>query len=92
MGTARKRSLITFLNERGIGILFYSSLLVFVICSLLLLQYDYDSTDIILLILPGLITGGLYDYARRHLSDLFYYLVLDGLMAVSAILMLIARI
>jgi len=83
------RSLITFLNERGIGYLFVFSLLVFTACTVLLLKYDYRVVDVIILLIPGIITAGLYNYARKNFSDTFYYFVLDGLMAFSAMLMLI---
>ncbi|HEX5653485.1 MAG TPA: UbiA family prenyltransferase [Chitinophagaceae bacterium] len=86
------RSLITFLNEKNIRILFVSSLLVFGFSSIGLLWYDYTSLNIVLLLVPGIITAFLFNYARRHFSDMFYYLVLDGLMALSALLMLLTSI
>ena len=86
------RSLITYLSENNITFLFIFSLLVFSASALLLLNYDYTLTSVIGLLIPGAITAGLYNYARRHFYDLLYYFILDGLMALSAILMLIAGI
>jgi len=86
------RSLITYLGEKGITVLFIFALTVFFASTLLLLRYDHELSDIILLLLPGVITGALYNYARRNFSDILYYFVLDGLMALSAILMLVAGI
>ena len=86
------RSLITYLGERGITALFIFSLAIFFASTLLLLRYDYDIFHIILLLIPGVITGALYNYARRNFSDTLYYFVLDGLMALSALLMLVAGI
>lgn len=86
------RSLITYLSENNITFLFIFSLLVFSASTLLLLNYNFTFTSVILLLIPGVITAGLYNYARRHFYDLLYYFILDGLMAFSSILMLIARI
>jgi 4-hydroxybenzoate polyprenyltransferase len=86
------RSLITFLNEKGIRILFYLSLLVFGASTLALLAWDQSILVVAILLLPGIIAAFLYDYARRNLSDIFYYVVLDGLMALSSVLTLIPGI
>lgn len=86
------RSLITYLNETAISNLFVISLVLFSASSLWMLNYNHRILDIILLLIPGFITAALFRYASRHFSDLLYYFVLDGLMALSALLMLIARI
>ena len=83
------RSLITFLSEKGILYLFTFSLIVFAISTILLYPEGYTILSIIILLIPGIITACLYTYAKRNFSDLFYYFVLDGLMAFSALLMLI---
>lgn len=86
------RSLITYLDETAISNLFVLSLVVFSASTLWMLNYNHRTTEIILLLIPGFITGALFRYASRHFSDMLYYFVLDGLMALSALLMLIARI
>jgi 4-hydroxybenzoate polyprenyltransferase len=86
------RSMITYLNERGIFYLFVSSLVIFAVATIWMLKYNYRQIDIIILLLPGIITGFLYSHAIKNLSDAFYYFVLDGLMALSAMLMLIPGI
>jgi 4-hydroxybenzoate polyprenyltransferase len=86
------RSLITYLSEQSITWLFILSLAIFSATTLLLLNHGYSVTTVILLLIPGLIVAALYNYARRHFSDMFYYFVLDGLMALSALFMLIAGI
>lgn len=83
------RTLITYLNEKGITYLFSFSLLVFAATTLSLLTYDFNPIQVSILLLPGIITAGVYKYARRNFSDILYYFILDGLMALSAILMLI---
>jgi 4-hydroxybenzoate polyprenyltransferase len=82
------RSLITYLNERSIAVLFMFSIVVFAASTLLLLKYDHKLVSVIALLIPGLITASLYNVARRNFSDIFFYLVLDGLMALSSILTL----
>jgi 4-hydroxybenzoate polyprenyltransferase len=86
------RSLITYLNERSIAVLFIFSLIVFASCAILMLKYDYNLSSIILLLIPGIIAGACYNYARKNFSDLFYYFFLDGLMALSAFLLLLTGI
>ena len=82
------RSLITYLGENSIRFLFYFSLLVFGISTCWML-YGNRLVTILILLVPGIILAFSYNYARRNFSDLFYYFFLDGLMALSAVIMLI---
>ncbi len=86
------RSLITYLSVRSITVLFIVTILLFIITTIGMGYYGYGTISMLLLLLPGIITACLYNYARKDFSDLLYYFVLDGLMALSAILMLIAGI
>jgi 4-hydroxybenzoate polyprenyltransferase len=86
------RSLITYLNETGIRNLFTLSLFLFFVSTCCMLFYKYSLLTIFILVLPGIITASLYNYARKIFSDTLYYFILDGLMALSALLMLLTRI
>ena len=86
------RSLITYLDEKGITWMFVVSLLVFAAATLLLLNYGYSIGAIILLLIPGVLVASLHNYARYHYPDMLYYFVLDGCMALSALLMLVAPV
>lgn len=86
------RSMITFLSKRNIFILFTFSLLAFAGATIGMLQFDYPLMSILIILIPGIIVASLYHYAKSNFSDLLYYFVLDGLMALSAILMLITGI
>ena len=86
------KSLVTWLGEKGIAWLFLISLLLFLISTLALYAYGIGPFLIIILLVPGLIVGLLYNYARRHFSDYLYYVILDGLMMFSGLLMLIFQI
>jgi len=79
------KSMITYFNEVGINILFYSSIIIFLISEIALYYYDFSIMMIIVLILPGFIVSGLYKYSKKNFSDYLYYFVLDGLMALSAL-------
>ncbi|MEI9910540.1 MAG: hypothetical protein WDO71_13235 [Bacteroidota bacterium] len=79
------RSLVTFLDERGIRNLFMLSMIVFAGSTIGLLFYQYAVLTILILLVPGIITAALYNYVRKNFSDLLYYFVLDGLMALSAL-------
>ncbi len=82
------RSMVTAFNEKGVDRLFFLSLAVFAICTVLLTRYDFSALNIILLLIPGVITAAIYNYAKRNFSDVLYYFILDGLMMFSALLML----
>ena len=86
------RSLITYLSEKGITYVFCFSLLVFALSTAGLCYYDYPVFAIALLFIPGIITAALYNYARKNFSDMFYYFILDGLMALSSLLLFIPGI
>lgn len=86
------RSLITYLNENGILRLFIFSISIFAISTVGLYWYHYRPVDIIILLIPGVITASLYGYSKKNFADLYYYFILDGLMAFSAFIMLIAGI
>jgi 4-hydroxybenzoate polyprenyltransferase len=83
------RSLITWLNEKSIFILFIASLVLFAVFTLLLLRYGFPFMTVGTLLLPGVITAILYKYVTKKFSDIVYYFVLDGLMALSAIITLL---
>jgi 4-hydroxybenzoate polyprenyltransferase len=86
------RSLITWLDEKGIRNLFVFSLVAFALATAGLLFYQYSALSVIILFIPGIITGLLFNYARSNFADMLYYFVLDGLMALSALLMLVTGI
>jgi 4-hydroxybenzoate polyprenyltransferase len=86
------RSLITWLNEKGIRNLFIFSLLVFTAATAGMLFYDYNVPTVLILITPGIIVALLFNHAKRNFADMLYYFVLDGLMALSAVLMLVTGI
>ncbi|HEX2606009.1 MAG TPA: hypothetical protein VHK91_01475 [Flavisolibacter sp.] len=84
------KNLATSLNERGIDIIFWGSLVAFYITVFLLRPYQ-DITNLICIALPGAILGFLYNPAKRDHSDYLYYFVLDGLMMLSAPLLVLAK-
>jgi hypothetical protein len=86
------RSLITYLSENGIKNLFIFSILVFAVSTTGLLYYQYSLFIVGLLLVPGIITASLYNYARKRFSDMLYYFTLDGLMALSSLLTLLTWI
>lgn len=86
------RSLITILSEKQAGYIFWGSLTASAVCTLLLAGTITGLASAFSLLAPVVLTACLYNYARRHFSDLLYYLVLDGFMALSAILYLLTGI
>ena len=86
------RSMITWLNERGINYLFAFSIFLFIVFTLALYGTGIKPLNIFLLLIPGIIVATLYNYAKKNFSDYLYYFVLDGLMMLSGLLLIIVRI
>lgn len=85
------RSMITYFNEQGINILFWISVFLFIVLSLLLIRAGVAWFNIILLLIPGFLLVCLYKYSKRNFSDYLYYFVLDGLMMLSGLLLWIVN-
>jgi 4-hydroxybenzoate polyprenyltransferase len=86
------KTLITQLDDKGIDRLFWASIVLFFLTSFALARYHYPAFYIFLLVIPGLIVASIYRETKRNSSDYLYYIVLDGLMMFSGLLMLIFRI
>ncbi len=86
------KGLISFMNEKGINLLFWIVLSLFTIATFMLHQYAINTIQIAILLVPGVIVGLLFNYSKRHFTDFSYYFVLDGMMAFSSFLMLIPGI
>jgi len=84
------KSLVTFLSDRGIDVLFWCSA-VFVVGSSYLLLRWISLSDAIILTVPVVIMACLYNPAKKTSSDYVYYFLLDGLMAVSAPILILAK-
>lgn len=83
------KSMITLFPEKGINILFYSCLSIFVITTVALYLAGMPLFYCIALFLPGLIVALVYQYSKKTTSDYYYYFFLDGLMMFSAVLLYI---
>lgn len=86
------KSLITFLSNQNIDRLFIFSLSFFTILTLGMIMYGLKTSDALILLLPGVVLAALYNLAKKNFSDILYYALLDGLLALSAAILLIARI
>jgi len=85
-------SMVTVLSERNFDRLFLVSMVLFAFTSIALSGYHYPALYIILLLIPGAILAALYPETKRNYSDYLYYVVLDGIVMLSGLLMLIFRI
>ena len=86
------RSLITYLNSDNIKRLYYFSLGIAMASLGVMMIKGIPTASIVILLIPVLILFFIYDKAVQDLSDSFYYFFLDGLMALSALLMALCRI
>jgi hypothetical protein len=84
------RSLVTLLPEKNLTFVFYSCIFIF-FTSLLLLAPYLEFPAVLALGLPGLIISLLYSYFKTHTSDFLYYFILDGIMILSAPLVVLAK-
>jgi 4-hydroxybenzoate polyprenyltransferase len=80
------RSMITFLGDKGVDRLFYLSLILFAVSTIALSWMGFTILHIVLILLPGIIMIPLYYLAKKNFSDYLYYIILDGMMMLSAIL------
>ena len=80
------RSMITHFSEKGINALFIVSIIIYVLTTIALAYYGIQVSIVVLLILPGLIVLWLYPYLKKNFSDYLYYFLLDGIMALPALL------
>ena len=85
-------SMVTVLSERNFDRLFIISMILFTFTSIALSWYHYPALYVILLLIPGVILAILYPETKRNYSDYLYYVVLDGIVMLSGLLMLIFRI
>lgn len=83
------KSLITFLNSKGIDALFWSSVAIVGATSFLLTQW-FTVAQVLVLLFPALALSLLYQPSKKSSSDYLYYFILDGLMAVSGLLFILA--
>ena len=86
------KSLITILSRSYIKYLFFAGLLLSVLFGLPLLNTIADSTGIIILLLPSLITAISYSYSIKTRSELWFYFFLDGIMMLSGFLYILCRL
>jgi 4-hydroxybenzoate polyprenyltransferase len=84
------KSLITFLDEKGVDILFWCVIAVFAVTSVVLLQW-FSLLIIIALLIPAIILCFLYYPSKKNFSDYLYYFILDGLMMLSAPLLILIK-
>jgi 4-hydroxybenzoate polyprenyltransferase len=84
------KSLITYLDDKGIDRLFWCSMSIFLISTIVLGKY-FSVATIIALLIPGIILGFLYYPSKKSSSDYLYYFILDGMMMLSAPLLLLFK-
>jgi 4-hydroxybenzoate polyprenyltransferase len=82
------KSLITSLDENGVDRLFWLSLLLSLVTAFPLLKW-ISISEVAALVIPGLILLFLYPKSKGSRSDYLYYFLLDGLMALSATILIL---
>jgi 4-hydroxybenzoate polyprenyltransferase len=83
------RSMITHLSEKGIDLLFWGSLVTFLISTIILFYTYLSLFQSLILAIPALILMVIYKKSKTSISDYLFYFTLDGLMMLSGLLFLI---
>jgi hypothetical protein len=82
------RSLVTHLTDKGIAVIFWLSLVVTLLSNILI--FDAMPFPIALsFLIPLAILALLYLTIKRNTSDYYFYLVLDGLMMLSGLILIL---
>ena len=84
------KSLITYLNSKGVDRLFWASLVI-VLLTIIILAKWFPVAELLILLLPSVVMGLLYKHSKKNTSDYLYYFLLDGLMALSAPILILAK-
>jgi 4-hydroxybenzoate polyprenyltransferase len=84
------KSLITYFSENGVDRLFWASILVVAVTCVILARW-LSPLDAVALAVPSLLMALLYQSSKQSKSDYLYYFLLDGLMALSAPLLILLR-
>lgn len=84
------KSLVTYFNDKGVDRLFWVSIF-FSLLTLVFLYQWLPLLDLVLLAVPLFILSLLYEPSRKNTSDYLYYFLLDGLMALSAPMLILAK-
>ena len=85
------RSMITQFTPAGINALFYGSLTVFIASGLFVYWHGFSAMQTAAILLPGAIIGAVYKSSKNKTSDYYFYFFLDGLMALSSLLLLLLQ-
>lgn len=84
------KSLVTYLSLKGVDRLFWLSLALALITSFWFLK-QFGTLEVFCLMIPMVLMGFLYNRSKQTRADYFYYFLLDGLMALSAPLLILAK-
>jgi 4-hydroxybenzoate polyprenyltransferase len=85
------KSLITFLPDTGITNLYIFSLVIYFGTGIALYFQGFTLQTTIALLVPGFILALWFSFFKKSTSDYLYYFFLDGLMALSALLIFLMR-
>lgn len=83
------KSLITYLSSKGVDRLFWLAEIA-VLATCILLLHWLGWINVLILLLPASLMAILYEPSKQSTSDYLYYFLLDGLMALSAPILILA--
>jgi 4-hydroxybenzoate polyprenyltransferase len=86
------RTFVNYFDEAGVNRLFIFTIIAFIVFTFALLFSGVSIIKVFILVVPGIILFSIFNKAKTSTSDYLFYFVLDGLMALSALLMAILSI
>jgi 4-hydroxybenzoate polyprenyltransferase len=86
------RTFVNYFDEAGVNRLFIFTIIAFIVFTFALLFSGVSIVTVLILVIPGIILFSIFNKAKTSVSDYLFYFVLDGLMALSALLMAILPI
>jgi 1,4-dihydroxy-2-naphthoate octaprenyltransferase len=74
------------ISLQSVRIVFYAIMAIFLISTSMLFNQGFKASEIMTLLLPGIILVFIFPICTRSFNDYLYYFILDGLMMLSAIM------
>ncbi len=77
------------ISLRVLSLVFYSIMAIFFISTLLLLNTGLELSEVMIMLIPGIILFLIFPVCIRNFDDYLYYFILDGLMMLSALMSIV---
>jgi hypothetical protein len=77
------------ISLNGLRVVFYGIMTIFFISTLMLPNTGIEVSEILIMLIPGIILFLIFPICTRNFEDYLYYFILDGLMMLSALMSIV---